>query len=124
MTRINQAFASSSRRRSRRASAPRRGVIGDLQALHRASQVARTILPRKDDRSSAKILAVLISIEEVASGCSGPWARSAPARSRSPIPACGRVLAEGLTSAVDVPPFDSSAMDGFALEAGPARALG
>ena len=34
-----------------------------------------------------------------------------------------RVLAEDLTSAVDVPPFDSSAMDGFALEAGPARAL-
>jgi molybdopterin molybdotransferase len=35
----------------------------------------------------------------------------------------GRVLAEDLTSAVDVPPFDSSAMDGFALVAGPAREL-
>jgi molybdopterin molybdotransferase len=37
--------------------------------------------------------------------------------------ALGRVLAEDLTSAVDVPPFDSSAMDGFALVAGPARRL-
>jgi molybdopterin molybdotransferase len=35
----------------------------------------------------------------------------------------GRVLAEDLTSAVDVPPFDSSAMDGYALVAGPASEL-
>jgi molybdopterin molybdotransferase len=35
----------------------------------------------------------------------------------------GRVLAEDLTSAVNVPPFDSSAMDGFALVAGPAAEL-
>ena len=37
--------------------------------------------------------------------------------------AAGRVLAEDVTSAIDVPPFDSSAMDGFALVAGPAAAL-
>jgi molybdopterin molybdotransferase len=35
----------------------------------------------------------------------------------------GRVLAEDVTSAIDVPPFDSSAMDGYALVAGPARQL-
>jgi molybdopterin molybdotransferase len=35
----------------------------------------------------------------------------------------GRVLAEDVTSAIDVPPFDSSAMDGYALLAGPARKL-
>ena len=41
-----------------------------------------------------------------------------------PLPeARGRVLAEDLTSAVDVPPFDSSAMDGYALVAGPATEL-
>ena len=41
-----------------------------------------------------------------------------------PLPeARGRVLAEDLTSAVDVPPFDSSAMDGYALVAGPAGEL-
>jgi molybdopterin molybdotransferase len=41
-----------------------------------------------------------------------------------PLPeAHGRVLAEDLTSAVDVPPFDSSAMDGYALVAGPAAEL-
>jgi molybdopterin molybdotransferase len=43
-----------------------------------------------------------------------------------PVPlaeARGRVLAEDLKSAVDVPPFDSSAMDGYALVAGPAAEL-
>jgi molybdopterin molybdotransferase len=33
--------------------------------------------------------------------------------------ALGRVLAEHVESAIDVPPFDSSAMDGFAVVAGP-----
>jgi molybdopterin molybdotransferase len=33
--------------------------------------------------------------------------------------ALGRVLAEDVTSAIAVPPFDSSAMDGFAVVAGP-----
>ena len=33
--------------------------------------------------------------------------------------ALGRVLAEAVTSAIDVPPFDSSGMDGYALIAGP-----
>ena len=33
--------------------------------------------------------------------------------------ALGRVLAEDVTSGIDVPPFDSSGMDGYALIAGP-----
>ena len=37
--------------------------------------------------------------------------------------ALGRVLAEDVTSAIAVPPFDSSAMDGFAVVAGPAAEL-
>ena len=37
--------------------------------------------------------------------------------------ALGRVLAEDARSGLDVPPFDSSAMDGFALVAGPAAEL-
>ena len=37
--------------------------------------------------------------------------------------ALGRVLAEDLTSAIDVPPFDSSGMDGFAVVSGPAGEL-
>jgi molybdopterin molybdotransferase len=37
--------------------------------------------------------------------------------------AAGRVLAEDVTSAIDVPPFNSSAMDGFALVAGAAAEL-
>ena len=37
--------------------------------------------------------------------------------------ALGRVLAEDVTSAIDVPPFDSSGMDGYALIAGPAAEL-
>ncbi len=37
--------------------------------------------------------------------------------------ALGRVLAEKVTSTLDVPPFDSSGMDGFAVVAGPAAEL-
>jgi molybdopterin molybdotransferase len=37
--------------------------------------------------------------------------------------ALGRVLAEDVTSAISVPPFDSSAMDGYAVLAGPAAEL-
>jgi molybdopterin molybdotransferase len=37
--------------------------------------------------------------------------------------ALGRVLAEDLESPIDVPPFDSSALDGFAVVAGPAAEL-
>jgi molybdopterin molybdotransferase len=37
--------------------------------------------------------------------------------------ALGRVLAEDLESPIDVPPFDSSAMDGYAVVAGAGRAL-
>ncbi len=37
--------------------------------------------------------------------------------------ALGRVLAEQVESGVDVPPFDNSAMDGFAVVAGPAAEL-
>src|SRR3954447_24703820 len=43
-----------------------------------------------------------------------------------PVPlrfALGRVLAEEGRSAVDVPPFDNSAMDGYAVVAGPAAEL-
>jgi len=32
--------------------------------------------------------------------------------------ACGRVLAENLIAPVDVPPFDNSAVDGYAVRAG------
>jgi molybdopterin molybdotransferase len=37
--------------------------------------------------------------------------------------ALGRVLAEDVTSAISVPPFDSSGMDGYAVVSGPATAL-
>lgn len=37
--------------------------------------------------------------------------------------ALGRVLAQDVTSAIDVPPFDPSAMDGYAVIAGPAAEL-
>ena len=37
--------------------------------------------------------------------------------------ALGRVLAEDVTSSIDVPPFDSSGMDGFAVVAGPGEEL-
>ena len=37
--------------------------------------------------------------------------------------ALGRALAEDVTSAIAVPPFDSSAMDGYAVVAGPGGEL-
>jgi molybdopterin molybdotransferase len=37
--------------------------------------------------------------------------------------ALGRILAEPLVADIDVPPFDSSAMDGFAVRSGPAAEL-
>src|SRR5215208_6937655 len=37
--------------------------------------------------------------------------------------ALGRVLAEAVKSTISVPPFDSSAMDGYSLIAGPAAEL-
>src|SRR5436190_23551281 len=43
-----------------------------------------------------------------------------------PVPlgqALGRALAEDVQSETDVPPFDSSAMDGYAVIAGPPAAL-
>jgi molybdopterin molybdotransferase len=71
---------------------------------------------------AAKISAVLISIEE-ARRLVLETVRMLGSERVALADAHGRVLAEDLTSAVDVPPFDSSAMDGFALVAGPAREL-
>jgi molybdopterin molybdotransferase len=45
--------------------------------------------------------------------------RPLAAESVPTIAALGRVLAEDVRSEIDVPPFDSSAMDGFAVIAGP-----
>ena len=59
----------------------------------------------------------LISIAEGARG--GSWRPSPGLGTRtSARRALGRVLAEDVTSAIDVPPFDSSAMDGYARGGG------
>ncbi|HEY4531342.1 MAG TPA: molybdopterin molybdotransferase MoeA [Luteimonas sp.] len=44
-------------------------------------------------------------------------ARALPVEQRAPQDALGLVLAEAIASRVDLPPFDNSAMDGFALRA-------
>ena len=49
--------------------------------------------------------------------------RQLPAEEVPLADALGRVLAEDLRSPVDVPPFDSSAMDGYAVVAGPGGEL-
>src|SRR5215212_1868481 len=57
-------------------------------------------------------------LETVAAFASG----AGPALGAETVPvddALGRVLAEDVVAAADVPPFDNSAMDGFALAAGP-----
>jgi molybdopterin molybdotransferase len=49
--------------------------------------------------------------------------RQLPAERVAADEALGRVLAEDVASDLDLPPFDSSAMDGYALVAGPAAEL-
>src|SRR5919107_5642193 len=49
--------------------------------------------------------------------------RPLPAEAVPLAEALGRVLAEDVESAISVPPFDSSAMDGFAVIAGEAAEL-
>jgi molybdopterin molybdotransferase len=49
--------------------------------------------------------------------------RPLPAETVPLMEALGRVIAEGVASPLDVPPFESSAMDGYAVAAGPAREL-
>jgi molybdopterin molybdotransferase len=49
--------------------------------------------------------------------------RPLPAEEVALIEALGRVLAEDVASPIPVPPFDSSAMDGYAVIAGPAAKL-
>jgi molybdopterin molybdotransferase len=71
---------------------------------------------------AAKISAVLISIEEGRRRVLDA-VRVLDSERVALADGRGRVLAEDVTSAVDVPPFDSSALDGFALVAGPAREL-
>ena len=64
----------------------------------------------------------LIAIDEARRRVLG--AVRAPAPETVPLAdALGRVLAEDLESRLDVPPFVSSAMDGFAVAAGPAAEL-
>ena len=61
------------------------------------------LLPIADARARVLDAVVPLGAEEVALGA-----------------ALGRVLAEDVTASGDVPPFDNSAMDGFAVAAGPA----
>ena len=65
----------------------------------------------------ASAMARLLTVDEARDG--DPRARRGRCRSET-VPladAAGRVLAETATSAVDLPPFPSSAMDGFAVRA-------
>jgi len=67
-------------------------------------------------------MADLISVAEARSRVLEAVGRL-PAERVTIADALGRVLAEGVESAISVPPFDSSAMDGYALIAGPAAEL-
>jgi molybdopterin molybdotransferase len=50
-------------------------------------------------------------------------ARPLPSEPVEVAAALGRVLARDVASDIDLPPFDASAMDGFAVRAGPAAEL-
>lgn len=64
----------------------------------------------------------LISVEEARERVLAT-ARVLPAEPVAGTDALGRVLAEDIVAGLELPPFDSSAMDGFALVAGPAGEL-
>ena len=116
INRTSQALASSSRDRSRRARGPRMGVIW----RHRSYPANGGLGPDLGedcvrDRPD-------LDRRGPPDGC---WRRSPGSGTRTlPLElALGRVLAEEVTSAIDVPPFDSSGMDGYALIAGPEAEL-
>ena len=64
-----------------------------------------------------------ISIAEARRAGAGRGAARSPEEDVPLDDALGRVLAEPLVAGIDVPPFDSSAMDGFAVRVGPAAEL-
>src|SRR4051794_27289982 len=64
----------------------------------------------------------LISVDEARSRVLAA-VRALPPEAVAAADALGRVLAEDVVSDLDLPPFASSAMDGFALVAGPAAEL-
>ena len=64
----------------------------------------------------------LISVEETRERILAATGRL-PAETVPAADTLGRVLAEEVVSGLELPPFDASAMDGFALVAGPAREL-
>src|SRR4051812_31543253 len=64
----------------------------------------------------------LISVDEARSRVLAA-VRPLPAETVATADALGRVLAEDVVSGLELPPFASSAMDGFALVAGPGREL-
>jgi molybdopterin molybdotransferase len=67
-------------------------------------------------------VADLISVEETRSRVLAA-VRPLPAETVAAADSLGRVLAADVVSELELPPFDSSAMDGFAIVAGPAGAL-
>ena len=92
-------------------------IAGRRPAGQCASVRARRSLGR-----FARVATLIADRARRASGCSPRCGRSPPRTCRSER-ALGRVLAEDVAAAIDVPPFDSSAMDGFALVAGAAAEL-
>src|SRR5712691_11131993 len=64
----------------------------------------------------------LISVDEARSIVLGT-VRPLAAEDAATAGSLGRVLADDVVSDLELPPFDSSAMDGFALVAGPSAEL-
>jgi molybdopterin molybdotransferase len=60
----------------------------------------------------------LLSVEEARDAVFGAIAGPTPAETAWLIEARGRVTAEAVTSPIDLPPWDNSAMDGYAIRAG------
>lgn len=59
----------------------------------------------------------LLSVEDAREAIMGSVAGSLPAERLAPTAALGRVLAEPVVAEIDLPPWDNSAMDGYAVRA-------
>ena len=59
----------------------------------------------------------LLSVEEARAAVFGAIAGPTPTESVPLVDAAGRVAAESVTSPIDLPPWDNSAMDGYAIHA-------
>src|ERR1700754_3393989 len=86
-----------------------------------------TMIPKPPDRSAleqAQFLKILSREEALARFEAALFPRPIPNEARKLADALGAALAEDITAPIDVPPFDRSNVDGFAVRSADLAAAG